>query len=581
MAGGYIVGGARARRAVALGMAGLALSALALALAALSATAVQARASDTPVQQAVTLDSPAVVRIVSVIQARLTCAGCATDGSDVVSPAPASSPFTYYSSGSGAFISPDGAILTADHVVDHSMDNPDDVGFVEQQAAQDISQRFNVTSDQALQILQNSSHVTISFTVTFQRAYLSTSYTGALRDTSHIYAFDVASIVASSPVDKQDTAIVRINTSGITPAPDFPYLTLASEHVQALDTVTAIAFPADADLALNSADFTALVSPAASDANTITSLLSPSVNSGSVTNANEVRSDGTPVYEANGIGSNGSSGGPVVNDQGKVIGFVDAGPATNRLTFITPSTVVAPYATRAGVANLPQGRFMGLWSKTLTDYYATGSCHWTSASSDFTTLSTQYPQFGGAKDLASTAKLKAAGESCSTGGASTVGGSSGAALAGFAIIGGCLLAVLALIAGVIFLVFALVRRRRPVPAPVAPPALVPPQPPHGYVVPGYPPAQPFQAPQPAYPPVSGPPPGYPPVQPYQAPRGYPPVQSGPYAPGGEATALRQPGPSAPMTPGQTRFCPNGHAVLEADAAFCPVCGAPMSPGPQS
>jgi hypothetical protein len=32
-------------------------------------------------------------------------------------------------------------------------------------------------------------------------------------------------------------------------------------------------------------------------------------------------------------------------------------------------------------------------------------------------------------------------------------------------------------------------------------------------------------------------------------------------------------------PSGTRFCPNGHAVAETDAAFCPVCGAPMPGGP--
>ena len=455
---------------------------------------------NTPVQQAVTRDSPAVVRIVSVVTAQLTCSTCAADGSDIVSPASGSAPFTYFSSGSGAFISPDGAILTADHVVDHSMNNPEDVSFVEQQAAQDIAPRYNTTSDQALLYLQNNpSKVSIAFTVTFQRAYLSTAYTGNLHDVRHIYAFDVSSIVASSPVTKQDTAIVRINTSGVTPAPDFPYLALSIQHVQALDTVTAIAFPADADLALNNADFTALVSPATSDPNTITSLLSPSVNSGSVTNANEVRSDGTPVYEANGISSNGSSGGPVINDQGQVIGFVDAGPATDRLTFIIPSTVVATYAAQAGVANPPQGRFMGLWAKALTDYYATGSCHWTSASADFTTLIKQYPQFGGATALADEARLKAAGESCSTtGGASTASGSSGDVATGLVIIGGCLLAVLALVGGVIFLVVAMLRRKPAPKPPVAP------------MTPGYPPA-PYARPD--NPMLSGPAQGYSPAQP--------------------------------------------------------------------
>jgi S1-C subfamily serine protease len=570
MAGMNRVNGAR--RVVVWAIVALGLSALALGLA--PASVVEAHAADTTVQQTVTLDSPAVVRIVSVVQARLTCGACATDGSDVVSPAPGSDPFTYYSSGSGAFISPDGAILTADHVVDHSMTNPEDVDFVEQQAAADIAPRYNDTPDQVLKVLQaNPDHVSIVFTIMFQRAFLSTAYTGNLHDTGHIYAFDVSSIVASSPVDKQDTAIIRINTSAIQPAPDFPYLTLSTQRVQALDTVTAIAFPADADLVLNNADVTALVNPSASDPNTITSLLSPSVNSGSVTNANEVRSDGTPVYEANGISSQGSSGGPVINDQGQVIGFVDAGPATNRLTFIIPSTVVAKYAAQAGVASPPQGRFMAQWSKAVGDYYATGNCHWTNAATDFSALSKQYPQFAGANDMADEARLKAAGETCSTtGGASTDGGPQGSVVGGFAIIGGCLLAVLALVGFVIFLVVSLLRRRKPAPKRVAAPA------------PGYlaAPVAPYA--QPTYPTMSGPTAGYPPAQ---APQLYqPPAPSAspsPYAPGTyppPAEAPRQLGPSAPAASGPTRFCINGHVVLEADASFCPLCGAPVNAAPQ-
>ncbi len=562
-----------------------ALSALALGLALASAPVAQARAEDTPVQQAVTLDSPAVVRIVSAVQAQLTCAACAPDGTDIVSPAPGSAPFTYFSSGSGAFISPDGAILTADHVVDHSINNPEDVSFVEQQAAQDIAQRpqYNMTADQAIQLLQNNSHVSIQFSVRVQRAYLSTAYTGALHDTQHIYAFDISAIVASSPVLKQDTAIVRINTAGVRPAPDFPYLTLTTAPVQALDNVTAIAFPADADLALTAADFTELVNPQQSDPNTLTSLLSPSVNQGSVTNANEVRSDGTPVYEATGIGSNGSSGGPVINDQGQVIGFVDAGPSTGRLTFITPSTVVAPYAVKAGVANPPQGRFMGLWSKALSDYYATGNCHWTNAAADFATLSKQYPQFDGDAALANNARLKAAGESCSTtGGASTGGGSRGDALAGLAIIGGCLLAVMLLIGGVLFLVIAMIRRK-PAPKPaVAPGYQLPPPPASPPVIPPAPIARPNT------PIVSGPAQNYPPAP---APRGLPqspyspasPPAPGPYTPSAYAPGAqfpRQPAPNAPVSPIPTRFCTNGHVVMEADASFCPLCGSPVSASPQ-
>jgi hypothetical protein len=177
----------------------------------------RAQAASSAAQQAVQLDSPAVTRIVSVVNASLICSGCASDGSDIHSPSDGGT-FTYYSSGSGAFITPDGAILTADHVVDHSMNNSDEVGFIEQQAAQDIATQpqYNVTSDQALQYLQSHpSRVAITFKVIFQKAFLSTAYTGNLPDTRHVYAFAITSTIASSPVDKQDTAILRSDSIGI------------------------------------------------------------------------------------------------------------------------------------------------------------------------------------------------------------------------------------------------------------------------------------------------------------------------------------------------------------------------------
>jgi len=510
---------------------------LAVALACLwafasvgSAQAAPERPADSVAQQAVQLDSPAVVRIISVINASLTCSACASDGSDIQSPGDGST-YTYYSGGSGAFISPDGAILTADHVVDHSMNNPEEVSFIEQQAAQDISTRYNVTEAQALSYLQNNpSKVTINFQVTFQSAFLSTAYTGNLPDTKHVYYFPITSIVASSPVNKQDTAIVRIDTSHISPAPDFPYLTLASSPVNALDNVTAIAFPADADLALNNSDFTTLANVSSSDVNTINSLLSPSVNTGTITKPNEIRPDGTQVYEASSIASNGSSGGPVINDQGQVIGFVDAGPSTDRLTFIIPSAVVAKYVTQAGVSTATTGRFMGLWTQAMGEFNATGSCHWTNAAADLTKLKQQYPTFGGVSTYLAEAKQSAATETCATDSSSTATGAGGDVGAGLALIGGCAIAILALILGVIFLAVALTRRRkRRVAAPVA--AAIP-------------------------------------ANPYASP--YAPTTPQPAAPHAQPIAGASP---------MARVCPNGHMVVERDAVFCPNCGAPLQNAP--
>jgi hypothetical protein len=95
------------------------------------------------------------------------------------------------------------------------------------------------------------------------------------------------------------------------------------------------------------------------------------------------------------------------------------------------------------------------------------------------------------------------------------------------LIGGCVVAVIALILGLIFLVMAMTRRKRRQPIAAA-----------RYVASA--PAQ--------YTPQA------PPAMPYQ--------------PNPQAYAQPQP----PMASG-ARICPNGHMVVESDATFCPNCGA--------
>ena len=412
-----------------------------------------AHALDGSMNEAVQLDGPAVVRIVSVVEAILTCQQCGQDSSgnptDIVSPQSGS--LSFESSGSGAFISSDGYVLTADHVVDHSVDNPEDVNFVEQQASQDIAQQLNNgdTPDTILQFLQNHpNQVAIQFSVPFQKVFLSTDYTGALTSTGEVMTYNVSNVVAHSPVAKQDTAIIKVDLSGTS---DVPFLNVAAPNsINVGDSVTAIAYPADADLALNSADFTALIDPSQSDANTINSLLGPSVNTGQVTKK-DVRSDGTDVFEASSISSQGSSGGPIINTQGQIIGFVDAGPSTDRLTFLIPSEVIATYAKQAGVSTPTPGNFMTLWSKSLQEYNAASDCHWHNASRDLQKLHTQYPHFGGVQQYLAKADQQAKSETC----ASSSSGAGGA----IALVG-CALFVVILIGAIIGLVVFLRRRNR-------------------------------------------------------------------------------------------------------------------------
>ncbi len=237
---------------------------------------------DVGASQAVLLDSPAVVRIVGLVQGGLVCHACLSDGSDIVSPQ--SGAFEWAVSGSGAFISPDGYILTADHVVDHSANNPGDVDFVLQAASQDIGQRYGLDPNTVLSFLENhASQVDIIVQPVSQTVFLSTAYTGQLTTTGAAISYPVTRIVVNSPVDQQDTAIIQVG------AQDMPNLTLAqTSDVSVGENITAIAFPADADQVTanggaGTGDFTPLLNPSQSDAGTISSLLTSTVETGQIT----------------------------------------------------------------------------------------------------------------------------------------------------------------------------------------------------------------------------------------------------------------------------------------------------------
>jgi hypothetical protein len=217
-----------------------------------------------------------------------------------------------------------------------------------------------------------------------QRVFLSTSYTGNLSSIDGMISYPVNRIVSSSPISKQDTAIIKIEVH------DMPFLTLApanSVHVQ--DSVTAISFPGDAD----TKSFVHLTDPSQADANTINGLLTTSVNSGQVT-AQKTLSDGTLLYETDGIGSAGSSGGPVIDKESRIIGFIDAGSGNGRVVMLIPSDVVVQYVKQAGITSHEQGNFMTLWSRAIVAYQGSGSCHLTNAQRDMKSLREQYPQFG-------------------------------------------------------------------------------------------------------------------------------------------------------------------------------------------
>jgi len=562
------------------------------------------------------LDSPAVARIVTEVDAQVICAGCSNNGSNYVFPS-AQQVYPVEFAGSGAFISSDGYLLTAYHVVD--LNCADNQGSVLQYWQSDVESNYQSygfsdasAATQFVQNVYNNNLLSVQCQNTsFSEVFPSSAYTGSLSSAGALVGYKVTQIVQSSPVSQQDTAIIKVDAPH-----DMPYLTLAAQSdVQTGESITAIAFPGDAD----QASFGVLLNPtqANADVNTLDNLITPSIDSGQITTTQTLQ-DGTVTYETAGIAYHGSSGGPAVDDQGRIVGFFDyltSGSASQsqRVSVMIASAVAATYAKQAGLATPRAGTVEPLWTKAMNDYYGSGPCHFGNAYSDLTQLRTLHPEFGGAQSFLVSAQQKQTPSACQ---ASLQHGPSA-----FLIVV-LLLIVLALIgAGVYFFV---IRRRAPhaVLAPVSPggatidgaarwpgdmsqgggyfgpagalgagqptvpgaydPTSAPPTPAPGAgqqsYAPGYMPnAAPGYTPAPNFPPAT-PAPQYPPTS------SVPPATPAPATPATPAPAAPVPvaaTPAAPMLAPGERMCLNGHIVNDPGAHFCAICGATVQSPPMS
>ncbi len=416
--------------------------------------------------RAVDIAQPAVVRMITTIYAHITVQ--IPSASSVTFPQTASSNANGYElqvSGTGTFITSQGDILTADHVINppedssleqdvYSTSAADIASYINQHAAQGSAQLSSSQVDQEL--ISGQLKSTIAYGTPSSLALLSTSYTGplstsSLSDLPAGVATAVDKVEKESPPDQQDTAIVHVALS------DTPDVQLGnSSNVSPQDTLTIIGFPGNADVSDTPTDF-----------------LSSSVNQIYVSSI-KTSASGAPLIQVGGNVEHGDSGGPALDSSGNVVGIVSFGLTSNGSSGGT-SFLQASNSARSLVSalklNTTPGKFQTAWNQAFTAYAASTPGHWHTAFNDFKQIASAYPAFKAVQPYLNYAQTQAQHESqtavsstpTTTSGASSTSGTSatGNHLTTFSAVAWTIAVVMLLLLLVSLFCVTAVRRRKP------------------------------------------------------------------------------------------------------------------------
>ncbi|HZC78482.1 MAG TPA: trypsin-like peptidase domain-containing protein, partial [Ktedonobacterales bacterium] len=318
----YARGGGRhlARRIALSVLLGILLSCTGVALVSRPTVAASGRAPGGNMQQAlvreVDIAQPAIVRIATIYHVHATFMLCGLRYSLPTS----GQGYLVGGTGSGAFISSNGDILTADHVVD--IPQQDLQAEVVQVGAADIANLLDNNPPCHLQQPVTAAEIAagflqavgIPFTVESSLpqslVWQSTSFAGqtsAATSDSLIQALQgvhpqPARILKSSPFTENDLAILHVDSS------DTPSIQLDnSSSVAVEDQLTIIGFPGNGDVN-----------------NSGTDLLTPSVNNITVS-AIKNGTNGQKLIQVGGNVEHGDSGGPALDSDGLIVGVVSFG----------------------------------------------------------------------------------------------------------------------------------------------------------------------------------------------------------------------------------------------------------------
>ncbi len=349
-----------------------------------------------PVVRSVDIAKPAVVRIFTIVNSRLTVHFA--QNNDVTFPQTSGTNSTGTStsypltlSGSGTFITSHGDILTADHVINPPKDQTL-AQFLYAQAASDVANYINrnvapgspsVTPTQVTQQLTTGLlQSTPIYDTVSSEVFLSTDYTGplaasTLQDVPSRFHATVDKIESESVFDQKDVAIIHAPFSFDTPSVQLGN----SSNVQQQDTLTIIGFPGNGDVSTKPTD-----------------LLTSSVNKINVSSI-KTTNNGAPVIQVGGDVEHGDSGGPALDANGTVVGIVSFGlgspDSPNGLggtSFLQAGNSAADLVQNLKLDTTP-GRFQQLWSQAFSDYAASTPGHWHKAQLEFEQITKKYPSF--------------------------------------------------------------------------------------------------------------------------------------------------------------------------------------------
>jgi serine protease Do len=154
-----------------------------------------------------------------------------------------------------------------------------------------------------------------------------------------VYPFEIKSYGAPTGEGK-DVSVIKIEVKNA------PILRLGdSDKVQLQDHITVFGYPAAADTSQ-------------SDTLDQRSALEASITDGKIS-ARKSAADGAPVLQVSAPATHGSSGGPVTNDQGEVIGILTFrgdtvnGQEVSGFAFAVPTSTIQEFVKQAGTTNEP------------------------------------------------------------------------------------------------------------------------------------------------------------------------------------------------------------------------------------